>query len=255
MRGIEVNREFWWVLVLAVSMAGWPRLFAQTPGGSNGSGSPAPSATPQKQPAPQTDSNPFPEDTNSVPVIENRPTPEKQSGFSESDAGDVRVPIAGDATDPVRSPDDPAPGTDSLQDAGSSSSLKGIEGLLPPPDADEPDRKHKKEKEPTHQEVAAQDLNVGGYYLDKKNWRAALSRFQSAMVLDPENPDVYWGLAEAENHLGDYAAARAYYEKLLDYDPDGPHGKQARKALKEPALASAHAALPTAASPQPTPQQ
>jgi hypothetical protein len=33
--------------------------------------------------------------------------------------------------------------------------------------------------------------------------------------------------------------------KLLDYDPDGPHGKQARKELKDPAIANAHNAVPS----------
>jgi hypothetical protein len=59
------------------------------------------------------------------------------------------------------------------------------------------------------------------------------------MVQDPENPEVYWGLAEAERHIGDFWDARGYYLKLLDYDPDGPHGKQARKAIKDPEIANA----------------
>jgi tetratricopeptide (TPR) repeat protein len=62
------------------------------------------------------------------------------------------------------------------------------------------------------------------------------------MVLDPENPEVYWGMGEAERNLGRYAEARKNFETLLDYDPDGKHGKQVRKLLKEPAMASAHAA-------------
>ncbi len=85
---------------------------------------------------------------------------------------------------------------------------------------------------------------MGGYYLDRKNWKAALSRFESAMVLDPENPEVYWGLAEAEHHLGNFADAKAHYLKLLDYDPDGPHGRQARKELKEPEIANGKNAVP-----------
>ena len=108
-----------------------------------------------------------------------------------------------------------------------------------------PEKKGKRAvKEPTHQEVAGKDIQVGSYYLETKNWRAALSRFESAMVLDPENPDVYWGLAEAERHLGDFAAAKTHYEKVLDYDPDGRHGKEARKVLKEPAIANAKSASP-----------
>jgi tetratricopeptide (TPR) repeat protein len=64
------------------------------------------------------------------------------------------------------------------------------------------------------------------------------------MVLDPENPEVYWGLAEAEHHLGNFADAKTHYLKLLDYDPDGPHGRQARKELKEPEIANGKNAAP-----------
>jgi predicted TPR repeat methyltransferase len=66
-----------------------------------------------------------------------------------------------------------------------------------------------------------------------------LSRFQSALVLAPEDPEVYWGLAVSQQHMGDFAGARANYEKVLEYDPDSKHGKEAKKALKEPELANA----------------
>jgi tetratricopeptide (TPR) repeat protein len=109
-----------------------------------------------------------------------------------------------------------------------------MEKLLPRPEDDQPDKKKKLfVKEPTHQEASSKDIEVGDYYLQTKNWKAALSRFESAMVLDPENPEVYWGLAEAEHHLSDFADAKAHYLKLLEYDPDGPHGKQARRELKD----------------------
>jgi tetratricopeptide (TPR) repeat protein len=149
------------------------------------------------------------------------------------------VTLRGDETDPVRSPDDPAPAEGNEQDAGSSSSLNGLDRLVPRPEDDQPNKRKMKVKEPTHQETVSNDIEVGGYYLEKKNWHAAESRFQSAMVLDPENPEVYWGMAEAERNLGKFAESRANYLKLLDYDPDGPHGKQARKALKDPAIANA----------------
>jgi tetratricopeptide (TPR) repeat protein len=149
-----------------------------------------------------------------------------------------------DDTDPVRSPEDPSPADSGAQGDDSSSSLKNIDSLLPPPDSAEPDKRKRhgakeKEVEETHQETAKSDIEVGSYYLDQKNWKAALSRFESAMVLDPENPEVYWGMAEAERNLGQFARAREHYEKLLEYDPDGKHGKQVRKVLKDPALAAA----------------
>ncbi len=87
---------------------------------------------------------------------------------------------------------------------------------------------------PEHHETAAEDENVGNYYLDNKDWKGALSRFQSALVLDPDNPDVYWGLAECQRHLGDFADARANYLKVMEYDPGSRHAKDARKALRIP---------------------
>jgi len=149
--------------------------------------------------------------------------------------------------DPVRSPDDPAPEAASGQTEDSSSSLTGLERLLPKPDDDQPGKKKKKilpVKEPTHEEAAAKDIQVGDYYLDRKNWKGALSRFESALVLDPENPDVYWGLAEAARHLGNFADARANYEKVAEYDPDSRHGKEARKALNEPEIAKGKNPVP-----------
>ena len=61
------------------------------------------------------------------------------------------------------------------------------------------------------------------------------------MVLDPENPDVYWGLAEAERHLGQFAEAKANYLKVMEYDPDSRHSKDAKKILKEPEMTNARA--------------
>jgi len=60
-------------------------------------------------------------------------------------------------------------------------------------------------------------------------------------VTDPENPEVYWGIAEAQRELKDYANAKANYQKVMDYDPDSKHGKEAKKLLKEPELANAPA--------------
>jgi tetratricopeptide (TPR) repeat protein len=56
--------------------------------------------------------------------------------------------------------------------------------------------------------------------------------FQSALVLDPYNPDVYWGLAECERHLGDFADARANYKKVMEYDPGSRHAKDAARPCR-----------------------
>ena len=253
-----MKRLFPVALIVAGFLMVAPRLPAQAPA----SGDPAPSgqskqAADAQKPAgakPQPESNPFPEDTSTVPVMPTKTTPALPEGtyYEPESPG---IPLPGEDLDPVRSPDDPAPAAGSGKTEDSSSSLTGMEKLLPPPDDNQPEKKRKLAvKEPTHQEAASKDIDVGGYYLQTKNWRAALSRYESALVLDPENPEVYWGLAEAERHLGDFADARTHYLKLLDYDPDGPHGKEARKAMKDPEIANAKATAtgqPAAEAPKP----
>jgi tetratricopeptide (TPR) repeat protein len=252
-------------LVLAGCLIAAPRLLAQAPAAGDSKGQNKPAAGENQKPqsnssqpgaAAQSNTNPFPEDTTTVPVMPSKTPPPLPAGtYRGEERGPERapVPLPGEDIDPVRSPDDPVPEAASGSDANSSSSLKGLERLLPRPEDDEQSAKKRKLlvlKEPTHQEAASKDIEVGKYYLDRKNWKAALSRFESALVLDPENPEVYWGMAEAEYHLGDFASAKAHYLKLLEYDPDGPHGRQARRELKDPALEKAQNVQPAAAMPK-----
>ncbi|MGD0740831.1 MAG: tetratricopeptide repeat protein [Terracidiphilus sp.] len=236
----------WMALFLACLTAG-PRLCAQAANGSN-AGQSQPAAGSQNPPYAQTPArtqtqssqNPFPDDITNVPVMPTRNTPGTIPGDSDESRA-ARIPMAVDDVDPVRSPDDSGSAAENQQ--SSSSSLAGMSGLLPPSDDDDTQSgKHNrrgKQTAPEHQETAAEDESVGQYYLDRKNWKAALSRFQSALVLDPDNPEVYWGLAEADRQLGNFADARANYQKVVDYDPDSRHAKEARKALQDPDLAKA----------------
>jgi tetratricopeptide (TPR) repeat protein len=225
-------------------------LFAQAAPAQN-----PPADSNQKPAAPPKpkEANPFPEDTSNVPVMPSKGTPALPEGTYSGDdnlAGS-RVALPSVDLDPVRSPDDAAPDAGSAQELDSSSSRAGMDKLLPgADDDDQPQGKHRKlaTKEPEHQETSKEDLEVGGYYLETKNWKAALSRFESALVLAPDEPEVYWGLAESERHLGNLAAARGYYQKVAEYDPDSKHGKEAIKALKEPEIANARATAPTSAA-------
>lgn len=237
------------------------RIHAQTPqnGNAAGSGQSKPAAgsqgpaSAQQQPRAQTqtNSNPFPEDTSSVPVMPNKSTVDLPPGVGD-EAG-AHIPLPEEDLDPVRSPEDAGAAAEQGE-GSSSSSLSGMGNLLPGPDDDaQPATRGRKGTEvvPEDHETAAEDENVGSYYLDNKNWKAALSRYQSALVLDPDNPEVYWGLAEAEHHLGSLADARANYQKVVDYDPDSRHGKDARKALKDPEIANARPASSEQSTAQP----
>ncbi len=213
-----------------------------------------PAAPQQSTPQPASSSpsgssaNPFPEDESTVPVLPSANTPDVPQGNTKS-AADQNLENwgtlfpAGDM-DPVQSPD--SSGGRAGPQPGFSSSDSGVDSLLPPtgPDSDtDTSKKHGRGADDglpkVHHESAAEDENVGKYYLDNKDWRAALSRYESALVLDPDNPDVYWGLAESQRHLGRFAEARANYLKVMEYDPGSRHAKDAKKALEEPELANA----------------
>lgn len=204
---------------------------------------------PSQQPAqkPPTDANPFPEDTNNVPVVPTNGQPAATPAPAPDSGGAGATSLLKNDNDPVHSPDDPTP--DSSADSGFSSSLAGSSDINIP-DEVRP-TKHGKTNDVVHSETAKEDEDVGSFELGRKNWRAALSRFQSALVTDPENPDVYWGLAEAQRGLGDFANAKANYQKVVDYeDPESKHSKDAKKLLKTPQLANAPAVSKNQTQPQ-----
>jgi hypothetical protein len=202
---------------------------------------PKPPASTQPAQKPPAESNPFPEDTKSVPVVptDGEAVPATVTPPVSDEGRAATTSLLKNDTDPARSPDDPAPGS-AESDSGFSSSLSGSSDINIP-DEVKPG-KHRKGDEPlVHQVTAKEDEDVGEFELGRKNWKAALSRFQSALVTDPENPEVYWGIAEAQRQLKDFANAKANYQKVLEYDPDSKHGKEAKKLLKDPDLANAPA--------------
>jgi hypothetical protein len=250
-----MRRFFFVALALACCWSVAEESSAQAPSNSGSQQNQAPKNPADSnapKPKPPQDANPFPEDTNSVPVMPNANSPGTPSASPDAvDYGNVALPSA--ETDPVRSPDDANSSAGSS--SSSSSSSDGMDQLLrPPPDTAKPGKGRKDDADAPHPEGPKQDESVGSYYLDQKNWKAALSRFESALVLDPENPDVYWGLGEAERHLGNYANAKAHYMKLVEYDPDSKHGKEAKKLLKEPEIANAPAVSSNAPAAQPQQQ-
>jgi tetratricopeptide (TPR) repeat protein len=193
----------------------------------------APAQTSPQAPAkPSSDNdNPFPEDQSSAATPAHRDSSAEQgsedgpSSAGGSWTGNGKAGLDAD-NDPVRSPDGPGGADD-----GFSSSRSGVQQSLAEGDTDAVPGKSVKVK--TREQVLEEDLDIGNFYLGKKNWRAAQGRFESAFELDKENADVVWGLAEAERHLALFDKAAEHYRLFLTYDPDGPHGRAARKALQE----------------------
>jgi hypothetical protein len=130
---MEMKRFFLVALVVIGCLAVAPRSLAQAPGDAPASGQSKPAADGQKPAtAPQSSANPFPEDTSTVPVMPSKATPALAEGTYYG-GGSAGVSLPGDDLDPVRSPDDPAPTTTSDQGEASSSSLSGLDRLLPKP--------------------------------------------------------------------------------------------------------------------------
>jgi tetratricopeptide (TPR) repeat protein len=220
----------------------------QQPAGGSGQSDPNKPADTQQKPAQkpaQPDANAFPEDTTSVPVL---PNGNSAAAPEELPPDAEHVPLPARDTDPARSPDEPEAGVPGASGSESSSSVTDMDKLIP--GADEDSKRKGRKEAPDYHETATNDIDVGKYYIERKDWRAALSRFQSAMVLAPENPDVYWGLAESERHLGDFASARKDYLLVMEYDPDSRRSKEAEKALKEPDIANAQGPAKSQAQPQ-----
>jgi hypothetical protein len=192
-------------------------------------GKPKPDST-----APQPKSsgdNPFPGEDTNAPIIPVDPGPGTGSSTrsdSGADSGGSPKRDADPDGDPVRSPDSPG---NTVNDDGFSSSRSGLKQI--PAEDDNDGAPGKSAKNKTREQVIKEDLDVGSYYLSRKNWKAAEGRFTSAFSLDSENPDAVWGLAETERHMQLYKEAAEHYKLFLSYDPDGPHSRAARKALEE----------------------
>jgi tetratricopeptide (TPR) repeat protein len=81
--------------------------------------------------------------------------------------------------------------------------------------------------------LAADDVHVGQFYLNREDYAGAYARFKEATQADPENPEAVFYLAEAAHRMNHKAEAVQNYQLYLDALPNGPKAKEARKALHD----------------------
>lgn len=83
---------------------------------------------------------------------------------------------------------------------------------------------------------AAKDVEVGEYYLKRKNYRAALDRFTEALLYKPRDAEATLRLAQTQEKLDLYPQAYQNYHNYLEWLPNGPLSKEAQEGLKRVAV-------------------
>jgi len=79
---------------------------------------------------------------------------------------------------------------------------------------------------------AWKSVEIGNFYLRRKRYRAALSRFQEAAQTDPYNPEAHLGMGKVYDLLGLRQKALENYRKYLDLLPSAKQAEEARDVHK-----------------------
>ena len=95
---------------------------------------------------------------------------------------------------------------------------------LPPPPPVEP--------EPYKPPAAWKSVEIGDFYLKKKDYPGALSRYQEAVNTDSYYPGGYLGLGRVYERIGSKEKALKAYRKYLDLLPSAKDALEAREVQK-----------------------
>lgn len=79
--------------------------------------------------------------------------------------------------------------------------------------------------------AAEKNIEVGKFYLKKKNYDAAIERFKQAIADRPGYALPHRLLGEAYEKKREYASAAEQYEKFLAIVPNSPEAADVRKRL------------------------
>jgi tetratricopeptide (TPR) repeat protein len=75
------------------------------------------------------------------------------------------------------------------------------------------------------------NIKIGNYYWDKKNYRAALGRYQDATRFNPSSPEAFFKVGEAESKLKHKDAAKVAFQKVIQLAPDSKLAHEAKRKL------------------------
>ena len=75
-------------------------------------------------------------------------------------------------------------------------------------------------------------MEIGDFYLKKKKYKAALSRFQEALKTDPHYAPAYRELGRVYEKMGQWQKALDAYRKYLDELPSAKDAREAKDIHK-----------------------
>jgi len=162
-------------------------------------------AVAQQQPQPDQDQQEQPGQNQAPP----RSTPATEAG--ESSSRDTRVDISPPKDDAKNHPNS---------------------GVVETNPEDEPEA-DVQEMHPWNPYRAMKDDEVGDYYFKRKSYRAALARYQDALIWKEKDAVANFRMAQCYEKLDQPDQAIPHYEEYLKILPDGPYAKEARKALQK----------------------
>ena len=76
-------------------------------------------------------------------------------------------------------------------------------------------------------------LEQGESFLAQNDYEAAQLRFEDAMRLAPEDPEVYFRMGQSLQGMQRLDPARTYYRKYLEMQPAGPFSTDAKKSIEQ----------------------
>jgi len=97
----------------------------------------------------------------------------------------------------------------------------------------QPDTSDVQEFHPWNPYRANKDVEVGDYYFRRKNYRAALERYQDALVWKNNDAVANFRMAQCLEKLDRPEESVTHYQEYLKILPEGPLSKEAQKALEK----------------------
>jgi tetratricopeptide (TPR) repeat protein len=98
-------------------------------------------------------------------------------------------------------------------------------------DTDTAEGKESSDAQPTKELnplLAEQNINIGNFYLKKKNYGAAIRRYLDALEYQPDSIRAYEALTRAYEKNGEITKAILAYKEFIENNPDSPKSPEFR---------------------------